>query len=82
MRRASVVLLIAVQLAVFLGTLGLGIAGTLSGEAAGCLAILAWFIVGLPSSYAAADYSETRLARREAGRRGQLAPIQARGTLG
>jgi hypothetical protein len=82
MRRASVVLLIAVQLAVFLGTLGLGIAGTLSGEAAGGLAILTWFIVGLPSSYAAADHAEKHLARREAGRRGQLASIHARSTLG
>jgi hypothetical protein len=82
MRRASVVLLIVVQLAVFLGTLVLGIVGTLSGEAAGCLAIVVWFLIGLPSSYVAADYADVRLARREALRRQRLAPIQVRGTLG
>jgi hypothetical protein len=76
MRRVSLILLIAVQLAVFLGALGLGMAGTLSGEAAGCLAILAWFVLGLPLSYSAAELSETQLAKREAARNQRPAPVQ------
>jgi len=80
MRRASLVLLVAIQVFVFLGTLGLGIAGALSGEAAGCVAIVAWFVVGLPGSYAAADSLNVQLARRDAASREALSPVQSPGS--
>jgi hypothetical protein len=66
MTRGSLILLIATQLAVFLGILSIASTGLISGEAAACAAIVVWFVAGLPLSYAVADAADARHARREA----------------
>ncbi len=68
MTRGSLIVLVATQLAVFLGTLSIATTGLISGEAAACAAIVLWFVVGLPASYAAADAAQARRARRERGK--------------
>ncbi len=78
MIRGSLLLLVATQLAVFLGTLSIATTGFMSGEAAACAAIVLWFLVGLPLSYAVADVAEARRARRQAGATKRVAPVQAR----
>jgi hypothetical protein len=60
MTRGSLTLIVATQLAVFLGTLSLASTGLISGEAAACAAIVLWFVVGLPLSYAIADVAAAR----------------------
>ena len=44
-----------IQLAVFLAPLVLARAGFMAGEAAGLAAIMCWFVLGMPLSYAAVD---------------------------
>jgi hypothetical protein len=51
----GLLLVTVIQLATFLAPLVLARAGFLSGEAAGLSAIVGWFVVGMPLSYAAAD---------------------------
>jgi hypothetical protein len=74
MTRGSLILLIATQLAVFLGTLSIATTGVVSGEAAACTAIVLWFVVGLPLSYAVADAFG---ARRAAVATKQVSQVQA-----
>jgi hypothetical protein len=77
MIRGSLILLIATQLAVFLGTLSIATTGLITGEAAACAAIVIWFVAGLPLSYAVADAAEARRARRDAVATNQVARVQA-----
>jgi hypothetical protein len=77
MTRGSLTLLIATQLAVFLGTLSIASTGILSGEAAACAAIVVWFVVGLPLSYAVVDAVGARRARRGGVGARQVSRIQA-----
>jgi hypothetical protein len=49
-----------IQLGIFLAPLVLSRAGLMSGEAAGLTAILAWFVVGMPLSYAVVDKVQRR----------------------
>ena len=77
MTRGSLILLIATQLAVFLGTFSTATTGLISGEAAACAAIVLWFVVGLPLSYVVADAAEARRLHREAVAGKPVAPVQA-----
>lgn len=55
MRHSSIVVLVIVQTAAFLGTLSLGKTGLISGEVAAFASVIAWFVVGVPLSYSAVD---------------------------
>ena len=80
MTRASLILLIATQLAVFLGTLSIATTGLISGEAAACAAIILWFVVGMPLSYAVADAANARLLRRNTDQRKALGTAHSTGS--
>lgn len=56
------------QLAALIVPLALGIAGLISGGTAGLMSIAAWFLVGIPISYAAVDIHAARRRREAAGR--------------
>jgi hypothetical protein len=49
------VLVTSIQLGVFVAPLVIARAGLLFGDVAGLVAIVGWFVVGLPLSYAVAD---------------------------
>jgi hypothetical protein len=55
-------LVTVIQLATFLAPLVLARTGFMSGEAAGLSAIVGWFVVGMPLSYAVADRMQRRRA--------------------
>ena len=55
MRHSGVVLLVIIQLAAFFGPLALGKTGIVSGELSAFAALLVWFALGVPLSYAAVD---------------------------
>jgi hypothetical protein len=59
----SLAAVVAIQLASLVVPLAAGIAGLVSGATAGLLSVTAWFVVGLPLSYAIVD---SRAARRAA----------------
>ena len=61
MNPGAFLLATVVQLAIFLAPLVLAKAGLMSGEVAGLTAILGWFVVGMPLSYAVVD----RVGRRK-----------------
>ena len=55
MNPGGLLLAAVIQLAIFLAPLVLARTGFLSGEVAGLTAILGWFVVGMPLSYAVVD---------------------------
>jgi hypothetical protein len=55
----------AIQLFVFFLPLGAGITGLLSGGLAGLTAVLGWFVLGIPLSYAAIDALAVRHSRAQ-----------------
>ena len=54
------------QLAALLAPLALGVAGLISGGTAGLTSIAAWFLVGIPLSYASLDIHAARRRRQAA----------------
>lgn len=62
--------LLLLQLAALLAPLGLGIAGVISGGTAGFSSITAWFLVGMPLSYAVVDWRTSVRARDASDGRG------------
>lgn len=63
MRFGYLVSAAAIQLLVFFLPIGAGIAGLVSGGIAGVTAVIGWFVVGIPVSYAVVDARAVRLAR-------------------
>ena len=55
---------LAVQVAVFLTPLAMAPMGVMSGEMAGLIAIVLWFVLGTPLSYAVLDRVRSRRVRR------------------
>ena len=67
----------AIQLAVFFLPIAAGIAGLISGGAAGLTAVVTWFVAGIPLSYAAIDALAVRDARRR-----ERSAVSSRGVTG
>ena len=67
-----------IQLGIFLAPLALARAGMISGEVAGLVAILGWFVIGMPLSYTVADTVARRRALRTSGERDRVTSIPAR----
>ena len=63
MRFVHLVSAAAIQVLVFFLPIAAGIAGLISGAIAVLLAVLGWFMVGIPLSYAVIDARAARLAR-------------------
>jgi hypothetical protein len=63
----------AIQLVVLFLPLAAGVVGLISGGMAGLSAVLTWFVLGIPLSYAAID----RLARARAHERPRVASAPA-----
>jgi hypothetical protein len=55
----------AIQLFVLFLPLTAGIAGLISGGLAGLIAVVGWFVLGIPLSYTAVDALATRHARAQ-----------------
>jgi hypothetical protein len=72
----SLVLVVVIQLACFLGPMGLGFAGLLPGQIAAFTGIVAWFAVGTPLSYAALDHRKRTRVRKVIRARAQLTPVR------
>jgi hypothetical protein len=51
----ALLLTAAIQLAAVLAPIAAGLAGVISGNIAGLTSVLAWFVVGVPVSYAIVD---------------------------
>jgi len=77
MKHSGVVLVVVIQLAAFVGTLALGKSGFVSGEAAACAALIAWFGIGVPLSYSAVDIV-ARWQVKPAGERQPLPAMRSR----
>jgi hypothetical protein len=74
----GLVLATVIQLGTFLAPLVLARAGSMSGEVAGLIAILGWFVVGMPLSYTVADKVARRRALRASREGDRLTSIPAR----
>lgn len=68
---------LAVQVAVFLTPLAMAPLGVMSGEMAGLIAIVLWFVLGTPLSYAVLDRARARRVRARHPRP-SLTPVQGR----
>ena len=77
MNAVGILLVIVVQLGMFLSPLLLARAGFVGGEAAALAAIVSWFVIGMPVSYAVAD----RVRRRKAALPSRPRAIPAPGSV-
>jgi hypothetical protein len=62
-RPGGFVLATVIQLGIFVAPLALARGGVMDGEVAGLAAIVSWFVLGVPLSYAAGDTVRRRQAR-------------------
>jgi hypothetical protein len=67
-----------IQLGTFLAPLVVARAGLISGEIAGLVAIVGWFVVGLPLSIAAVETLAQRRALQASRERDRLTSVPAR----
>lgn len=81
MTPAGLVLASAIQLGTFLAPLVLAHSGVMSGEVAGLVAIVSWFVIGMPLSCAAVDKASRRKALEASPERARPTSIPARSSV-
>lgn len=78
MTPGGLVLATVIQLGTFLAPLVLARAGLISGEVAGLVAIVGWFVVGMPLAFTVSDRLTRRKVLRASRERDRLTSIPAR----
>ena len=78
MTPGGLVLATVIQLGTFLAPLVLARASLISGEVAGLVAIVGWFVVGMPMAFTVTDKLARRRASRASRERDPLTSIPAR----
>jgi hypothetical protein len=73
----GLVLATVIQLGTFLAPLVLARAGLISGEVAGLVAIVGWFVVGMPLAFTVSDSLARRRALKASRERDRLTSIPA-----
>jgi hypothetical protein len=74
-RPGGLLLVTVIQLGIFLAPLVLARAGFMPGEAAGLAAIVCWFVIGMPLSYAVAGRVRRRTTLTTSRDEKRLRPI-------